>query len=56
MCGSPRIETPETPTVQRIAAPESDTVRREGELERSIRRRRSGVAADILTTPLGIVQ
>lgn len=55
MCAPKQPKTPEAPTVQRIASPASDAVQREGELERSIRRRRSGVAADILTSPLGIV-
>ncbi len=51
MCGTPKYDTP---TVQRMAAPESDAIQREGEVERALRRRRSGVAADILTTPMGI--
>ncbi|MEO0380616.1 MAG: hypothetical protein AAF252_10120 [Pseudomonadota bacterium] len=54
MCGFNQQQ--ETPTVRRIAAPESDAIQREGEVERTLRRRRSGVAADILTTPLGIPQ
>ncbi|MDW3181766.1 hypothetical protein [Roseobacter sp.] len=55
MCSAPKVDTTPAPTVRRIAAPENDAVQRESELESSIRRRRSGVAADILTTPLGIV-
>lgn len=51
MCGLPKVETP---TVQRMAAPTSDAARRESELERALRRNRSGVASDILTTPLGL--
>ena len=53
MCSMPKMKTP---TVQRIAAPQDDAAQREGELERSLRRRRGGVAADILTSPLGITQ
>lgn len=52
MCGMPKVKTP---TVQRLAAPSSDAARREGELERSLRRSRSGVGLDMLTTPLGLV-
>lgn len=52
MCFAPKMETP---AVQRLAAPTSDAARREGELERTLRRQRAGVAADILTTPLGLV-
>ncbi|MES2667450.1 MAG: hypothetical protein V4712_15230 [Pseudomonadota bacterium] len=52
MCGLPKTQVP---AVQRLAAPTSDAVMREGELERMLRRSRSGVAADILTTPMGIV-
>lgn len=51
MCSMPKVQTP---TVQRLAAPTSDSARREGELERMLRRNRSGVASDILTTPLGL--
>lgn len=52
MCGIPKMKTP---AVQRLAAPSSDAARREGELERSLRRARSGVGLDILTSPLGLV-
>ena len=54
MCG-PKVEQVDPPAVRRIAAPASDAIQRESELESSLRRRRSGVAADILTSPLGIV-
>ncbi|MEL6886892.1 MAG: hypothetical protein AAFP87_20460 [Pseudomonadota bacterium] len=54
MCfGTPDIQTE---PVRRMAAPASDAMQREGEVERSLRRRRSGVAADILTAPLGVTQ
>lgn len=52
MCSAPKIEVP---AVQRMASPQSDSIVREGELERVMRRNRSGVAADILTSPLGLV-
>ena len=52
MCGMPKLKMP---AVQRLAAPSSDAARREGELERSLRRSRSGVGLDVLTTPLGLV-
>lgn len=52
MCMVPKVQTP---AVQRLAAPTSDAARREGELERMLRRNRAGVAADVLTTPLGLV-
>lgn len=52
MCAAPKIEIP---AVRRMAAPSSDQSMREGELERILRRHRSGVAADVLTTPLGLV-
>lgn len=39
----------------RIAAPSSDAARRQGDLEARLRRRRAGAAADVLTTPLGLV-
>ncbi|WP_157971224.1 hypothetical protein [Pseudogemmobacter bohemicus] len=53
MClSTPKISTP---AVQRMAAPTSDIARREGELERTLRRQRAGVAADVLTSPLGVV-
>lgn len=52
MCGTPKMASP---AVQRIAAPQSDAAQREGELERVLRRARSGTAADILTSPLGII-
>ena len=45
----------ETPAISRIAAPTSDAAMREGETERVLRRHRSGVGADILTSPLGLV-
>lgn len=51
MCGMPKVKTP---AVQRMASPQSDSIVREGELERMFRRSRSGIAADILTTPLGL--
>ncbi|MES2667919.1 MAG: hypothetical protein V4712_17680 [Pseudomonadota bacterium] len=50
MC-APKIRTP---AVQRFAAPTSDAAQREGEFERLLRRQRSGVAQDILTSPLGL--
>lgn len=53
MCSAPKIQQP---TIQRIAAPQDSAAQREGELERALRRRRGGVAADILTSPLGITQ
>ncbi|GAB1361813.1 hypothetical protein MASR1M32_10490 [Rhodobacter sp.] len=49
MCIAPKA--PKIPAVQRLAAPTSDAAQREGELERQLRRSRSGVAADILTAP-----
>lgn len=53
MCGLvPKVKTP---AVQRLASPMSDQARRSTEFERVLRRQRSGVAADILTSPLGIV-
>lgn len=52
MCRAPRMQTP---AISRIAAPTSDAAMREGEMERSLRRHRSGVGADILTSPLGLV-
>lgn len=52
MCGRPKIEQPK---IQRIAAPSSDAAQREGDYERVMRRSRNGVAADILTSPLGLV-
>ena len=51
MCGFPKVKTP---SVQRLAAPSSDAAMREGELERSLRRNRAGVALDVLTQPLGL--
>lgn len=51
MCGAPKMETP---TVRRMASPQSNSIVREGELERMLRRSRSGVAADVLTSPLGL--
>ena len=44
----------ETPAVRRVAAPEDPAPQLEADFERSLRRQRSGVAADILTSPLGI--
>lgn len=52
MCKTPKY-TP--PAISRIASPNSDAAVREGEMERSLRRHRSGVAADVLTSPLGLV-
>ncbi|WP_226779008.1 hypothetical protein [Oceaniglobus trochenteri] len=52
MCSAPKIEAP---AVQRIGSSASDAAVREGELERRLRRTRSGSAADILTSPLGLV-
>lgn len=52
MCGAPKVQIP---AIQRMASPQSDSIVREGELERLMRRNRSGVAADVLTTPLGLV-
>lgn len=49
-----KADTPEVPQVRRMAAPDSEAVRREGDVERTLRRRRSGVAADILTSPIGL--
>lgn len=51
MCGKPKVSTP---AVRRLAAPTSDAAVREGEFERALRRNRSGIAADILTAPLGL--
>ncbi len=51
MCGMPKTQTP---AVQRMASPQSNSIVREGELERMFRRSRSGVAADILTSPMGL--
>jgi hypothetical protein len=51
MCGAPKVRTP---AVRRLAAPSSDAAVREGEFERALRRNRSGIAADILTSPLGL--
>lgn len=51
MCGAPKVQTP---TVRRLAAPTNDAAVREGEFERSLRRNRAGIAADILTAPLGL--
>lgn len=51
MCGKPKVQTP---AVRRLAAPTSDAAMREGEFERTLRRSRSGIAADILTSPLGL--
>jgi hypothetical protein len=48
------VKSPKIPAVQRLASPTSDAAQREGEFERQLRRNRSGVAADILTTPLGL--
>jgi hypothetical protein len=50
---APKVQK-STQTVQRLAAPPDDAVIRESEIERSVRRARSGVAADILTSPLGL--
>lgn len=52
MC-KPKIPPP--PAVRRMATPRSDAAMREGEVERLMRRNRGGVAADILTSPLGLV-
>lgn len=52
MCGAPKVKIP---AVQRLASPQSNSIVREGELERVMRRNRSGVAADVLTSPLGLV-
>lgn len=51
MCGKPKVSTP---AIRRLAAPSSDAAVREGEFERALRRNRSGIAADILTAPLGL--
>lgn len=51
MCPTPKMETP---AVRRLASPQSNSVMREGELERLMRRSRTGVAADVLTTPMGL--
>jgi len=52
MCKGPNISIP---AVKRLASPQSDSVQRESEMERRLRRSRRGVAADILTSPLGIL-
>lgn len=54
MCvmSTPKVRTP---AVQRLAAPTSEAARTEGDLERTLRRQRAGVAADVLTSPLGVV-
>lgn len=53
MCvGQPKMQSP---AVTQIAAPTSDTAQRESDFERILRRSRSGAAADILTTPMGVV-
>lgn len=44
-----------TPTVHRLAAPTSDAGQRQADFERLLRRSRGGSAADMLTTPLGLV-
>lgn len=48
------FKKPEIPAVRRLAAPASDAAQREGDLERALRRSRSGVALDMLTGPLGL--
>lgn len=51
-----RVSTPkfEQPAVKRVAAPEDEGIQREAEFERMLRRQRGGVAADILTSPIGV--
>lgn len=44
----------EQPAVRRVAAPEDEGIQREAEFERMLRRQRGGVAADILTSPIGV--
>lgn len=48
------LKKPQMPAVRRLAAPASDAAQREGDLERVLRRSRSGVALDMLTGPLGL--
>lgn len=53
MCFMPKVKTP-TPAVQQIAAYDNGEANKQADLEASLRRRRNGAAAQILTSPTGI--
>lgn len=53
MCFMPKIKTP-TPAVQQIAAYDNTEAIKQSDLEASLRRKRAGAAAQILTSPTGI--
>ncbi len=50
----PKIETPKSPAVQQIAAYDNTEAIAAADAEARLRRRRSGAAANILTSPTGI--
>ncbi len=53
MCSAPKIDIPK-PTAIRVGAPDNREAVEQGNLEARLRKRASGAAANILTSPLGL--